>query len=104
LPEGFYREDVDVNEPAVAYPMEAESEYITVLGGDKGPVRLEVVFSREAFCDSITDDYLDITVIGSLTTGEYFQGKDTIKIRKRQQEVIGSRETGRPLRGRRGKK
>ncbi|MHC4157646.1 MAG: LamG-like jellyroll fold domain-containing protein [Planctomycetota bacterium] len=83
LPEGFYPEDVDINEPAVAYPMEAESEYITALGGDKGPVRLEVVFGSEAFCDSIIDDYLDITVIGSLTTGQYFQGTDTIKIRKR---------------------
>jgi hypothetical protein len=80
LPEGFYPEDVDVNEPAVAYPMEAESEYITVLGGDKGPVRLEVVFSREAFCDGINDDYLDITVIGSLTTGECYSGTDTIKV------------------------
>ena len=80
IAEGFYPEDVDVNEPAIAYPMEAESEYITVLGGDKGPVKLEVVFGREAFCDSITDDYLDVTVIGSLTTGEYFSGIDTIKI------------------------
>jgi len=80
IAEGFYPEDVDVNEPAIAYPMEAESEYITVLGGDKSPVRLEVVFGQEAFCDSITDDYLDVTVIGSLITGEYFSATDTIRI------------------------
>jgi hypothetical protein len=63
--------------------MEAESEYITVLGGDKGPLKLEIAFGREAFCGSIIDDYLDVTVIGSLTTGEYFSGTDTIKVRKR---------------------
>lgn len=81
LPEGFYPEDVDVNEPAIAYPMEAESEYITGLGGDKGPVRLEVVFGREAFCNSITEiDEADITVIGSLMNDRYFYAIDTIRI------------------------
>ncbi|MHC4157864.1 MAG: choice-of-anchor Q domain-containing protein [Planctomycetota bacterium] len=80
LPEGFYAEDIDVNEPAVAYPMETESEYIKVISSGDGLVRLEIAFDRQAFCDSIIDDYLDVTVIGSLTTGRYFYGIDTIRI------------------------
>jgi len=85
LPEGFWPEDVDVNEPAIAEPMGAESEYIKVLGNNKGPVRLEITFDPEAFCDNLMDDgSLEATVIGSLTTGQYFYGTDTIKIKGRK--------------------
>jgi hypothetical protein len=80
LPEGILPEDVDVNEPATAYPIETESGYITVLGGNNRPVKLEIIFGLEAFCHSFIDDYLDISVIGSLTTGQYFLGTDTIKV------------------------
>jgi len=85
LPEGFPSEDVDVNEPAVAEPMGAESEYIRVFGSDDGPVKLEVAFDRQAFCDLLTDeDSLEITVIGYLKTGQYFYGTDTIRIKTRR--------------------
>ncbi|MBA7697521.1 hypothetical protein ES703_106188 [subsurface metagenome] len=84
LPEGFFPEDVDVNEPAVAEPMGAESEYIRVFGNDDGPVKLEICFDREAFCDSITETgKIKITVIGPLTTSRYFYATDTIKIKPR---------------------
>ena len=83
LPEGFLPEDVDVNEAAMAEPMGIESEYIKVLGA--GPVRLEICFDREAFCYLLTDDdSLEITVIGSLTTSQYFYATDTIKIKPRR--------------------
>jgi parallel beta-helix repeat protein len=86
LPEGFLPEDVDVNAPAVAEPIGAESEYIRVFGNDDGPVKLEVAFDRQAFCDLLTDgDSLEITVIGSLTTGQYFYGSDTIRIIPRRE-------------------
>ncbi len=85
LPEGFLPEDVDVNEPAIAEPMGAESEYIKVLGSKDGPVRLEIAFDRETFCDSVTETgEVEITVIGSLTTGQYFYATDTIKIKPRR--------------------
>jgi len=85
LPEGFLPEDVDVNEPAVAEPMNAYSEYIKVIGNDDGPVRLEICFDREAFCAQITETgEVEITVIGSLTTSRYSYATDTIKIKPRR--------------------
>lgn len=86
LPEGFLPEDVDVNTPAIAEPMGTESEYIKVLGSNKGPVKLEAAFGREAFCSTVpdtNDGYLDVIIIGSLTTGQYFSGTDTIKVIQR---------------------
>ncbi len=85
LPEGFLPEDVDVNEPAMAEPIGAESKSIRVLGVGTGPVRLEICFDREAFCDSVTETgEVEVTVIGSLTTSRYFYATDTIKIKPRR--------------------
>ena len=85
LPEGFLPEDVDVNESAMAEPMGIESEYIKVLGTGTGPVKLEICFDREAFCETITEtSEVEITVIGSLTASRYFYATDTIKIKPRR--------------------
>ena len=62
--------------------MDIESEYIKVLGNDDGFVRIEIAFDRQAFCDAITDTddgSLEVEVVGSLTTGQYFYGSDTIR-------------------------
>jgi parallel beta-helix repeat protein len=81
LPEGFSPEDIDVNKPAVAALLGAESEYIRIFGNDDGPVRIEVAFDHRDFCDEMTDeDSLEVTVIGSLTTGQYFYGTNTIRV------------------------
>jgi hypothetical protein len=81
LPEEIAPEDVDVNEPAVAEPMDVESEYIKILGGDTGPVKLEIAFGRAAFCDSLTETgEIDVAVFGYLTTGQEFYGSDIIRI------------------------
>jgi hypothetical protein len=81
LPDGFLPEDVDVNTHAWAEPLDLESEYIKLLGSDKGPVRLEIAFNRQAFCDAITESGpLEVTIIGSLTTGQNFFATDSIKI------------------------
>ena len=85
LPEGFLPQDVDVDTPAWTEPMDTESEYIKVLSAGNGPVKLVVAFDRQAFCDSITEaGQVEVTVIGSLTTGQYFYGSDTIKIISRR--------------------
>jgi len=81
LPEEVFPEDVDVNEPAVAEPMDVESEYIKVIGDGEGPVRLEVGFDREAFCDAAAGGgEVEVTVVGWLTSGREFYGTDTIRI------------------------
>ena len=81
LPDEFLPEDVDVNTPAWAEPLDLESEYIKLLGSHKGPVRLEIAFNREAFCEAFTEPgQLEATIIGSLTTGQKFFATDSIKI------------------------
>lgn len=85
LPEEFSPEDVDVNESALARPMGIESHHINVFVNDEGAVEVEVAFDREAFCDTVADDgIVEVTVIGSFTTGQYFYGSDTIRIIDRQ--------------------
>ncbi|MHC4193918.1 MAG: right-handed parallel beta-helix repeat-containing protein, partial [Planctomycetota bacterium] len=81
FPEGYWPEDVDVNVPAVAVPMGAESEYIMVLGNDDGLTGVQVGFDREAFCAHLAETgQIEVTVVGPLTTGQYFYGTDTIRI------------------------
>jgi hypothetical protein len=83
LPEGYWPEDIDVNTPAVAEPMGAESEYIKVFGNGKGKFGVEIGFEREAFCavePESEDGYLEVKVTGWLLTGQRFEGTDTIKI------------------------
>jgi len=82
LPEEFSPEDVDINEPALVRPMEIESHHINVFVNDEGVVELEVAFDREAFCGTVTDNNsVEVTVICSFTTGQYFYGSDTIRIK-----------------------
>ena len=83
LPEGFSPQDVDVNTPVEAYPMQIVSEYITILGSDKGPVILEILFDREVFCSAVPDTnegYLNVTVLGSLSKSRFFSATNSIKI------------------------
>jgi hypothetical protein len=98
LPEGFSAEDIDVDEPAVAEPMDVESEYMKVIGDGEGPVRLEVVFAREGFCASAGNGgEVEVTVVGWLTDGREFYGTDTIRIKtstKEQRKVRQVKKEG----------
>jgi hypothetical protein len=83
----FLPGDVDFNVPALAVPMRTASKSIRVLGSDKGSTGLEIIFDHEVFCDVLGDDgfltddgYLKVTVVGSLTNGQYFEGTDIIKV------------------------
>jgi predicted outer membrane repeat protein len=77
LPEGFLAEDLDANEPAIAEPMDVESESIKVLGPDK----IEIAFDRQAFCDALTETgEVEVTVTGSFIDGQYFSATDTVRI------------------------
>ncbi len=62
--------------------MNVQSAYVRVLGAPTGHVRLLIAFDRRAFCESLADAGLvEVTVIGHLTTGRYFEATDTIKIK-----------------------
>ncbi|MHC4500846.1 MAG: hypothetical protein ACYS21_17240, partial [Planctomycetota bacterium] len=62
-------------------PFGIESEYIDVLINEDGLVEIESAFDRAAFCGVAADDGLtETTVLGLLTSGQYFGGTDTIHI------------------------
>jgi hypothetical protein len=83
LPEEIFPEDIDVNTPAVADPPDIESEYIKLLSGDTGPVKLQIAFDRRAFCETLTEPgEIEITVTGFLTTGRAFYATDTITVKE----------------------
>ncbi len=83
LPAGYRPEDVDVNEPAMLLPLGIESEFIEAFEEDNITV-VEATFSRQAVCDGLAgseNNTLDVTVIGSLSTGQDFYGEDTVQIK-----------------------
>jgi len=85
MPDEISPEDVDINTPALAYPLNIESQYITIVENSVGPLLLEIAFDRKAFCDSITDNgYLNVTIVGLLATGREFTATDSIRIIARQ--------------------
>jgi hypothetical protein len=84
LPEEYAAEDVDVNSPAkITEPFEpdVDSNYVNVFVNDDNLVEVEAVFERSVFCEAdISDETIEVMVIGSFTSGQQFFGTDTIKV------------------------
>ncbi|MHC4624037.1 MAG: right-handed parallel beta-helix repeat-containing protein [Planctomycetota bacterium] len=84
LPEEFTVDDVDASTPArITEPLEPdlESEYMNVFANEEGFVEVEAAFSRARFCAAAIDgNNIEVTVAGSLSTGQLFCGTDMIKI------------------------
>jgi len=87
LPEGFTVDDVDTNTPAWAQPLDVNSEYINVFINDDSLVEMEIGFSRADFCSYGPFDGT-VTVIGTLTSGQYFYGTDTVRILDKTFEAL----------------
>ncbi len=84
LSPGILPGEVNVNIPAVVESMNIKSQSVRVFTNERGNTVAEVSFDRQAFCENVTDNSdLEVTVVGSLTTGQYFYGSDTIRIRYR---------------------
>ncbi|MHC4573231.1 MAG: S8 family serine peptidase [Planctomycetota bacterium] len=86
LPEGYTVEDVDTNSPAkIVEPFEPdiESEYMNVFVNEDSLVEIEAAFDRGEFCAAgIDGNSVELTVVGSFTTGQKFYGTETIRITK----------------------
>ncbi|MBA7641265.1 hypothetical protein ES703_48941 [subsurface metagenome] len=90
MPAGFMVEDVDAHTPATVAPLGIESEYINVFVNEDGLVEIEAAFGRAAFCGAATGSGpVEVTVVGLLTSGQYFYGTDTIKIINKSLEYLG---------------
>jgi hypothetical protein len=84
LPEDFALEDVDTSTPAkITEPFEPdiESEYMNVFVNDSNLVEVEAGFYRAEFCAAAVDgNTVEVSVVGSLASGQQFYGTDTVKI------------------------
>jgi predicted outer membrane repeat protein len=84
LPEEYTVSDVDVNSPAkITEPFEPniDSNYIDVFINESDLVEVEAAFERGVFCEAdIGDEAIEVTVVGSFTSGQQFYGTDTIKV------------------------
>ena len=86
LPEGFTAGDVNTNSPArIIEPFTAESVYMDVF--EDGLVKIMAAFDRAVFCSN-GSMLEDIVVIARLTTGQYFYGTDTIRIKTNNLEYL----------------
>ncbi len=81
MPEDFSAGQIDANTPAVFEPAGIESDYINVFVNEEGLVEVETAFDRSAFCAAPMDyGSIEVSVAGSLISGQYFYGTDTISI------------------------
>jgi hypothetical protein len=89
LPEEFAVEDVDANTPAKIESLGIKSDHLNVFINEDGLVEIEAAFDRAAFCDAVKScGPIEITVTGSLTSGQYFYGTDIIEIIKNSFECL----------------
>jgi hypothetical protein len=90
LPEGYEVNDVNVNSPAMMFPLGIESEYMNVFVNEEGFVEIEIGFGRSDLCAAATDnDAMEVTVVGLLMSGREFAGTDTIRIIAHSMEYLG---------------
>lgn len=92
LPEGFGIEDVDTTIPVTLVPFGIQSAYIEVFSkrGRFGESGIEIAFNRSAVCSAARDDGpTDVMVVGLVIGGEYFYGKDRIRIINNDLKYLG---------------
>lgn len=83
LPAHIAVDDVDLNTPATLrlLGIELSSEYMNVFLNEDGLVEIEAAFDRQVLCGLTTSNqFIELTVEGLLTSGQSFRGTDTVKI------------------------
>jgi hypothetical protein len=94
LPEEYAVEDVDVDSPAkITEPFEPDidSNYVDVFVNDDDLVEVEAAFERSVFCEAdISDETIEVTVVGSFMSGQQFYGTDIIKITNNHFEYLAA--------------
>jgi hypothetical protein len=84
LPEQMNEGEIDVNEKLVLYPgqiVATAQKLVPVSTQFHRSVRIYGIFDKTKVIDALSEDGdVSITVIGRYISGEYFYGKDTVKI------------------------
>jgi hypothetical protein len=89
LPEGFTVADVNRNSPLMIVPFGIQSEYMDVFTDEDGFAQVEVAFDRGVFCGAGAEyDLTDVTVLGLLTDGRYFGGRDGIHMMNKNTKCL----------------
>ncbi|MHC4240262.1 MAG: hypothetical protein ACYSUC_11010, partial [Planctomycetota bacterium] len=95
LPEGFFAEDVNTNEPIVAEVNNADTQIpaddVNVFVNEAGLVEIEAAFDRVAFSGAaadVNDEYIEVAATGLLANGQSFYGTKTIKILPKSFECV----------------
>jgi len=85
LPQGVTREQIDRNRPLILYPGEIESMHQFVIErGRPGHRRTSIFafFDKSDLMQAVPDNgRVELELVGSLTTSQYFYGTDSIWIR-----------------------
>jgi hypothetical protein len=84
LPGNVVKDDIDSNEKLVMYPgsIPATAQKVFPVSRQaKSNVRIYAVFDKAEIFDAV-DNYgnVELTVVGRFTSGDYFYGKDTVRI------------------------
>ena len=87
LPEGIDKEQIS-DEPILLYPgeIEAVNQYV-IEHGRRGHKRTSVLafFKKAELMDAVVDNgEVEVEAVGSLTSGRYFYGSDTVLIKARR--------------------
>ncbi|MCK5708614.1 MAG: hypothetical protein KAI43_13280 [Candidatus Aureabacteria bacterium] len=82
LPEGISIEDIDNTYPIMIQGLGVSSIEMNVFTNNEGLTKIEARFDRAEFCSFVGEvDSIEVTGIGKLTNGQYFYGRDTIRIK-----------------------
>lgn len=103
LPDGLDASQIDPDESFVLLPGNAKDLFFRSTGG-KGNQRIYILFDVTRLMDSIGNiDNVEVRVVGTLESGKYFFGADTLRInRKKSRDRITVRN--RPLRSTRNRR
>jgi hypothetical protein len=92
LLEGVTKDQIDSNEVLILYPEDAQNDIeaiqqFVIQRGRLGNRRTSVIafFDKSELMGAIPDNgRVELEVVGKLTSGRYFRGTDTIKIKPRR--------------------
>jgi len=86
LPAGLDANAVDVNEPFILYPAGIEAtkqQFVSIITGDQNVTGVMLFFDKAQLMENILADGLtELSVEGRLTSGQYFYGSDTVRIKE----------------------
>jgi hypothetical protein len=80
LPRGFTRAEADANEPLQIYPAGPQSTRRWTAGGNANRLTIYGFFDKADITDLLQNGSADLTVVGTLRSGQVFYARDTVRV------------------------